>query len=98
MPAFRVELAGQALRSLDKLPPSQQEEALDQLLRELESNPLPRPPLIRKLSGTRGTIFRVRLTVGKQPWKAFYRVEAGKVIVIAMVSKQEAQRVIRRLP
>lgn len=96
-PSFRVELAGQALRALEKLHPANQEEALEQIQRELSANPLPRPPLIRKIAGTRRPVFRLRLNVHREPWRAFYRIEPEAVAVFALVSKKEANRVIKRL-
>lgn len=96
-PRFRVDLAGQALRALGKLQPAEQEMALAQILRHLSDNPLPRPPLIRKIAGSRQPIFRLRLKIHREPWRAFYRLEPGAVVVFALVSKKEANRLIRRL-
>lgn len=94
---FEVELTGQALRQVRKLLPREARQALEQILGALRENPLPRPPLIRKVVGVRLPVFRLRLQIAGEPWRAFYRIEGRVVTVFGLIPKKNVGRFLRHL-
>jgi len=59
-------------------------------LKGLGENPLPRGKLIKKIRGKKTDFYRLRV----DKYRVFYMIESGKVVVLRILSKKEADRFI----
>ncbi len=92
MDKFRVELSPAASRDLDDL----ELETVIKVLSDLKilgENPFPRGILIKKIKGKRTVFYRLRI----DKFRVFYEIQPGKVVVLRIISKKEADRFIKRL-
>jgi len=62
-------------------------------MKELRENPFPRGKLIRKIKGTRSAFHRLRI----DKYRVFYMIEADKVVILRVLSKKDAEKIIRSL-
>ncbi len=62
-------------------------------LNALRDNPFPRGKLIKKIKGKDSDFYRLRA----DKHRVFYIIEAGRVVVLRIVGKKEAERMIRGL-
>jgi mRNA interferase RelE/StbE len=62
-------------------------------LKALGDNPFPRGKLIKKIKGKNADFYRLRA----DKCRAFYVIESGRVVVLRVLSKKEAERFIRNL-
>lgn len=62
-------------------------------LNALRGNPFPRSKLIKKIKGKDADFYRLRA----DKHRVFYLIEQGRVVVLRIVSKKEADRLIRSL-
>ncbi|MDA8078653.1 MAG: type II toxin-antitoxin system RelE/ParE family toxin [Nitrospiraceae bacterium] len=62
-------------------------------LNALRENPFPRGKLIKKIKGKDADFYRLR----SDKHRVFYVIEAGRVVVLRIVNKKEAGRLIRSL-
>lgn len=92
MPKFDVLLSPRAEKDLDALSDAVCERVA-RALRELGENPFPRGKPIKKIRGKGVDIYRLRA----DKHRVFFVIESGKVVVVRVVSKKEAERYIRAL-
>ncbi len=64
-----------------------------QALKALAENPFPRGKLIKKIKGKSVDLYRLRA----DKYRAFYVIESGKVVVLRVLSKKDAERFIRKM-
>lgn len=62
-------------------------------LKSLMENPFPRSKLIKKIKGKKANFYRLRV----DKYRVFYMIESGKVVVLRILSKKEADRFISGL-
>jgi mRNA interferase RelE/StbE len=62
-------------------------------LKTLTENPFPRGKLIKKIKGKNADFYRLRA----DKYRLFYIIESGKVVVLKVLSKKDAERYIRNL-
>jgi mRNA interferase RelE/StbE len=62
-------------------------------LNALRENPFPRGKQIKKIKGKDAGFYRLRA----DKHRIFYLIESGRVVVLRIVSKKEADRLIRSL-
>lgn len=62
-------------------------------LKTLAQSPFPRGKLIKKLKGKSADFYRLRL----DKYRVFYVIESGKVVILRVLSKKDAERYIRNL-
>ena len=58
-----------------------------------ENNPFPRGKLIKKIKGIKSDFYRLRI----DKYRVFYIIEAGRVVILRILSKKEAKRFIQTL-
>ena len=63
------------------------------VLRTLTESPFPRGKLIKKLKGKNADFYRLRA----DKYRVFYVIESGRVAVLRVLSKKDAERYIRNL-
>jgi mRNA interferase RelE/StbE len=91
MDRFGIDLAPAASRDLDALEIGVVEKILVDL-KILEENPFPRGKLIKKIKGKKFPFYRLR----GDKFRIFYEIQPGKIIVLRILSKKEADRFIKR--
>ncbi len=62
-------------------------------LSALKENPFPRGKLIKKIKGKKADFYRLRA----DKHRVFYVIESGKVVILRILSKKEADRFIGAL-
>jgi len=62
-------------------------------LKTLAESPFPRGKLIKKLKGKNADFYRLRA----DKYRVFYVIESGRVVVLRVLSKKDAERYIRNL-
>ncbi len=62
-------------------------------LKTLSESPFPRGKLIKKLKGKKADFYRLRA----DKYRVFYVIESGRVAVLRVLSKKDAERFIRGL-
>ena len=91
---FRVEFASRARKDLSKLP----KEARDIILRKtkiLEQAPYPRGKIKKRIKGVKYPLFRLRVNTPSNSFRIFYGMQDQVVLILRIVSKKEADRVLR---
>lgn len=92
MDKFRIELAPAASRDLDDLEiGTATKTILD--LRILGEDPFPRGKLIKKIKGKKAAFYRLRL----DKFRVFFEIQPGKIVILRILSKKEADRFIKKL-
>ncbi len=92
MDRFSLELSPAASRDLDDL----EIEIVTKVLRGLrilEENPFPRGKLIKKIKGKKTAFYRLRA----DKFRVFYEIQPGKIVILRILSKKEADRFIKKL-
>jgi mRNA interferase RelE/StbE len=92
MDKFRIELAPAASRDLDDLEIGTTTKIISGL-RILEEDPFPRGKLIKKIKGKKAAFYRLRI----DKFRAFYEIQPGKIVILRILSKEEADRFIKKL-
>jgi len=59
-------------------------------LNALKENPFPRGKLIKKIKDKKANFYRLK----DDKYRVFYMIESGKVVVLKILSKKEADRFI----
>jgi mRNA interferase RelE/StbE len=62
-------------------------------LKTLAEGPFPRGKLIKKLKGKGADFYRLRV----DKYRVFYVIESGRVVILRVLSKKDAERYIRKL-
>jgi mRNA-degrading endonuclease RelE of RelBE toxin-antitoxin system len=62
-------------------------------LKTLTESPFPRGKLKKKLKGKNADFYRLRA----DKYRVFYVIESGRVVVLRVLSKKDAERYIRKL-
>ena len=92
MDKFEVILSPHAVKDLDSFSDSVCKK-IAYALKTLTENPFPRGKLIRKLKGKNADFYRLRV----DKYRVFYVIESGRVVVLRVLSKKDAERYIRNL-
>ncbi|HUO78429.1 MAG TPA: type II toxin-antitoxin system RelE/ParE family toxin [Thermodesulfovibrionales bacterium] len=92
MDKFEVILSPHAVKDLDGFSDSVCKK-IAYALKTLTENPFPRGKLIRKLKGKNADFYRLRV----DKYRVFYVIESGRVVVLRVLSKKDAERYIRNL-
>ncbi len=87
MEKFEVELSPPASRDLDDLEMGTVTKVLSDL-RVLEENPFPKGKLIKKIKGKKTSFYRLRI----DKFRIFYEIQHMKIVVLRIISKEEADR------
>ena len=91
---FRVEFASQAQKDLSKLPRATREIILKKT-KFLEKDPFPRGNLKKKIKGMKFPLFRLRVNTPTDSFRLFYGIHQEVVLILRIVSKKEADRVLK---
>jgi len=59
----------------------------------LRENPFPRSKLIKKIKGKNADFYRLRADKNR----VFYVIESGRIVIVRVLSKRDAERYIRNL-
>ncbi|HEX8950050.1 MAG TPA: type II toxin-antitoxin system RelE/ParE family toxin [Dissulfurispiraceae bacterium] len=92
MGKFRIILSPRAARDLDDFSDAVYEKIV-LALRVLGENPFPRGKLVKKIKGKNSDYYRLRT----DKYRIFYRIESNDVVVLAVLSKKNAERFIRNM-
>ena len=94
---FVVHLGKKSLRDLDgMLLPFR--EQLTSKLQLLETSPFPDGKKIKKIRGTKQSLYRLRMDLPDQSYRVFYSIlKPNLVFVLRIVPKKEADRIIHSL-
>lgn len=92
MDKFDVILSPHAAKDLDGFSDTVCKKIAD-ALRTLTESPFPRGKLIKKLKGKNADFYRLRA----DKYRVFYVIESGRIVVLRVLSKKDAERYIRNL-
>jgi mRNA interferase RelE/StbE len=92
MDRFRIELSPAASRDLDDLEIEVVTKVLSDL-KILEENPFPRGKVIKKIKGKKTAFYRLRI----DKFRVFFEIQHLRIVILRILSKQEADRYIKRL-
>jgi mRNA interferase RelE/StbE len=92
MDRFELVLSPGASRDLDKLSDTLCSKII-RSMKTLEENPFPRGKLIKKIKGKQFDYYRLRA----DKHRVFYMFAGKKVIIMRILSKKDAERIIRGL-
>jgi mRNA interferase RelE/StbE len=92
MDTFRIELAPAASRDLDDLEIGTVTKIVSGL-RILEEDPFPKGKLIKKIKGKKTAFYRLRV----DKFRVFFEIQPGKIVILRILGKKEADRFIKRL-
>ena len=90
---FRVEFVSQAQRDLSKLSAETQDIILKSA-KILEQDPFPRGTIKKKIKGMKHPLFRLRVNTPVDSFRLFYGLHQQTVLILRIVSKKEADRVL----
>jgi len=89
---FRVILSPHATKDLDGFSDAICKKIV-YALKTLAESPFPRGRLIKKLKGKSADFYRLRV----DKYRVFYVIESGRVVILRVLSKKDAERYIRNL-
>ncbi len=92
MDRFSIDLSPAASRDLDDLEIENVTKVLRDL-RTLEENPFPRGKLIKKIKTKKTAFYRLRA----DKFRVSYEIQPGKIVILRILSKKEADRFIKKL-
>ena len=92
MDKFGIVLSPAASRDLDDLEIEIVTKILSDL-RILEQNPFARGKLVKKIKGKKAAFYRFRV----DKFRVFFEIQPGKIIILRILSKKEADRFIKKL-
>ncbi len=97
MALFKVLFSKKAERDFSRLN-SKEKEQIGQELKFLETHPFPFKKKIKKIKGTKESIYRLRAEMPSQSFRVFYFLQKpDQVIILRIVAKKEADRVLANL-
>jgi len=92
--AFKIELAPGAERDLLHLPADVQRKIISEIQARLKSKPFREiKTRIKRLTGIVPPLYRLRIG----DYRAYYRIAAEAVIILAVLHKKESDRWLKRL-
>lgn len=89
MDKFEIILSPHAVKDMDSLSDTLCAK-IARLLSILKENPFPRGKLIKKIKGKKADFYRLRA----DKHRVFYVIQSGKVVILRILSKKEADRFI----
>ncbi|MFQ5629660.1 MAG: type II toxin-antitoxin system RelE/ParE family toxin [bacterium] len=93
---FQVEFTTRAEKELKSLPVDVQQKILQEALC-LETTPFPFKKKRKRIQGMNFPCFRLRIDAGKNSFRLFYGIERNIVYVLKIVSKKDADKIIKSL-
>lgn len=97
MNPFEIELSTRARKDLNRLS-NDDCRTVAGALQKLSLSPFPKKKFIKKIKGTKHPIYRMRVDARSGSYRVFYIIAASStVVVLRVVSKKEADRVIKML-
>ena len=97
MPFFQVLFSKKAERDFEDLSAVDRSQ-LGPELKILESSPFPFKKKIKKIKGSREALYRLRVDLKSESYRIFYSIQKpNQVILLRIVPKKEADRVLSRL-
>jgi len=97
VPKFEVRYYHKAERELDSLDPEEARKIIDDIEGILTSNPFPEKKRKKKIHGVAYPLYRLRVATARDSYRVFYLIEKGQVIILRVVRKKEADRILRTL-
>lgn len=98
MASFQIEFYAKANKDLEKLHDKKEVLLiLKDIQDELSQSPWPFGKKKKKIRGISYSLYRLRVDTGKDSYRIFYLVELNKVVILRVVRKKEADKVINRL-
>ncbi len=96
-PEFSVAFLPAAVRDLEGLDAGARIALLNAMGRELSVHPFPRGKLIKRLHGFRIPTYEFRISVRQEAYRAVYRIEGRRVLILMIPSRKELDRHLKRL-
>ena len=93
---FQVEFTKKAIKDLKKLPKNLQKQVLKETLR-LECEPFGFKKKIKRIRGIAFPCYRLRIDCRDSSYRLFYGIEQSVVFVLRIISKKDAEKVIRQI-
>ncbi len=92
MPDFAVQLTQPAIRDIESLPEAAHARIIEGIL-GLRKDPLPSPPVKKKLKGFGFPLYRLRIA----DYRLLYRIEAKTVTIMRIVDRKNLEKAIKHL-
>jgi mRNA interferase RelE/StbE len=89
---FAVQLTKPAIRDIRSLPESIQPDIIEGI-KSLQQDPIPSPPLKKKLRGFGYPVYRMRIA----DYRLLYRIDEGTVTIMRVIDRKDLERTIGRL-
>jgi len=97
MNPFEIELSTRARKDLNRLNNADCG-AVVRVLQKMSLSPFSKKKFIKKIKGTKHPIYRMRIDTERDSFRVFYTIiTSSTILVLRIVSKKEADRVIRKL-
>jgi mRNA-degrading endonuclease RelE of RelBE toxin-antitoxin system len=93
---FEVQFTTRAQKDLCKLPRATRD-AILQKTELLERDPFPKGNTKRKIKGVGRPLFRLRASTSSDDFRLFYGILDNVVLVLRVVSKSQAERILKAL-
>ncbi len=92
MAEFSVQLTHPAVRDIDSLPAAIQPAIIEGMM-SLRQDPIPAPPVKKKLKGFGFRLFRLRVA----DYRLLNRIDENTVTVLRVVDRKDLEKAIKRL-
>lgn len=89
---FSIFVYSAAEKDLKNYPATQQIEILKKIHSVLSDNPLPRPPLIKKLKGIKIPLYRLRI----KNLRVIYRIVKTEVVILRIIDRKELELALKK--
>jgi len=93
---FQVEFTTRAIKDLKSLPLDAQKKIAEESV-ELEGNPFPLRRRVKRIQGIKFPCYRLRVDCVSDSYRVFYGIDDKIVYVLRIVSKKDAERIIRTI-
>ena len=96
MANFELEYTSRAQRDLNKFDLPTKQKIVQESL-GLEEDPRPYRDRKKKIKNIKFPCYRLRIDFGGQTYRLFYGIDRSKVYVLRIVSRKDADRIIKKL-
>ncbi len=93
---FKIEFTSRAVKDLKKIPKNEQRQLLKESL-ILETKPFPFKNKIKKIKGVKFPCYRLRIDASSDSYRLFYAIDKNNIFVLRIISKKDADRIIKQL-
>ncbi|HDT11794.1 MAG TPA: hypothetical protein ENN58_03555 [bacterium] len=91
-----MEYTRRAVKDLKSFAADHQKKIIQETIK-LGSNPLPLKKKVKRIHGIRFPCYRLRMDIGDDSLKVFYGIKNELVFILRIISKKDADQVLKRI-